>query len=100
MTHPHLLPLLNPPRPGRTVYTVSEFWAEYEHATPSRRRHLLGLSPGGAAALLGISRQAVHRAIDRGTLRATYIHDDHTGELRSVTVDMDSLREYADRNRP
>jgi hypothetical protein len=32
-----------------------------------------GPSPGGAAAELGVSRQAVHRAIDRGTLDAWYV---------------------------
>jgi hypothetical protein len=34
---------------------------------------VVGPSPGGAAAELGVSRQAVHRAIDRGTLDAWYV---------------------------
>lgn len=81
------------------TYTVSQFWAEYEGAPPAVHRRMTGLSPGAAASALGITRQAVHRAIDRGTLVAHYVYADDTGDLAWITVPMDSLREYALRNR-
>jgi hypothetical protein len=40
---------------------------------PKIREQACGPSPGGAAAELGMSRQAVHRAIERGTLVAWYV---------------------------
>lgn len=86
------------PRPGRMTYTVSQFWAEYEQSPPARQRRMLGLSPGAAAVVLGISRQSVHRAIDRGTLEAHYVYSDDTGELAWITVPIHSLQEYARRN--
>lgn len=45
--------------------------AETTHGDPSRVPN--GYSPGGAAVELGISRQAVHKAIRRGTLDAFHI---------------------------
>jgi len=80
------------------TYTVSQFWAEYDNAPPSKQRRMLGLSPGAAAIFLGITRQTVAEAIDRGTLDAHYVHHDEDGRLAWITVPMDSLREYARRN--
>jgi DNA-binding MarR family transcriptional regulator len=55
-----------------------------------------GLSPGGAAAELDISRQAVHRAIDRATLDAWYVSE--TGEEHGarcyVYVTTESVERY------
>lgn len=90
---------LNTPRPGRVTYTVSEYEAVLAGSTPRRRAEMLGHSPGKAAALAGISRQAIHRAIDRGTLDAFYVHDDATGELRWIVIPDYSLRDYIRRNR-
>lgn len=50
-----------------------------------------GPSPGGAAAELGMSRQAVHRAISRGTLDAWYVPD---GKEFYVYVTDESIRRY------
>lgn len=98
VSQPHSISL-NSPRPGRITYTVSEYEALLAASTPRRRIEMLGHSPGKAAALAGISRQAIHRAIDRGTLEAFYVHDDDTGDLRWVVIPDYSLRDYIRRNR-
>ena len=53
-----------------------------------------GPSPGGAAAILGISRQSVYRAITRGALRAYRVY--YPGETKDplVYVDSASLDSY------
>lgn len=81
------------------TYTVSQYEAALAAATPRRRAEMLGHSPGKAAQLAGISRQSIHRAIDRGTLDAFYVHDDDTGQLRWVVIPDYSLRDYIRRNR-
>jgi hypothetical protein len=55
-----------------------------------------GPSPGGAAVELGISRQAVHRAISRGTLDAWYVSTPTAsgGEGFYVFVTEESMRRY------
>ena len=60
------------------------------------RAELLGWSPGGAAAQLGISRQAVHKAIHRGDLDAIIINDDD-GKLRLFMIPDASLQAFAER---
>jgi hypothetical protein len=50
-----------------------------------------GPSPGGAAGELGMSRQAVHRAISRGTLDAWYVPD---GKEFYVYVTEESIKRY------
>lgn len=50
------------------------------------------LSPGGAAAELSISRQAVHLAIDRGYLDAWRVM--YCGELHSICVTPASVARY------
>lgn len=99
MTHPSPIFSLNPPRPGRVTYTVSQYEAVLFAASPSRRLSILGHSPGKAAQLLGISRQAVHDAIDRGALEAFYVHDDDTGHLRWVVIPDRSLQLYSARRK-
>ena len=51
-----------------------------------------GPSPGGAAAELGVSRQAVHRAVLRGTLDAWYVPTGHSGYFIYVTDE--SIKRY------
>lgn len=56
------------------------------------------VSPSFAAALAGISVQAIHRAIMRGTLKAD--RQQLPGVSRAwIAVDAHSLREYIKRNR-
>lgn len=87
-----------PPRPGRITMSVSQYQALYDDATPALRRKMLGHSPGAAAALAGISRQAIHKAIDRGTLQAYYVFHDEGGELAWILIPDDSLQAYIVRN--
>jgi predicted DNA-binding protein YlxM (UPF0122 family) len=56
-----------------------------------------GPSPGGAAARLGISRQAVHHAIKRGELDVLAIYDGL--RLNHYTISPESLQRYQDRLR-
>ena len=55
---------------------------------------LNGASPGGVAAELGISRQAVHKAIHRGDLDALIVQDDVTDELRLFMVLQPSIEAF------
>ena len=57
---------------------------------------LLGWSPGGAAGQLGISRQAVHKAIQRGDLDAVIVNGDD-GKLRMFMIPDASLKAFAER---
>jgi hypothetical protein len=41
-------------------------------------------SPGGAAALLGLTRQRVYQLIQDGRLRAWFVFDAHAGECQDV----------------
>lgn len=82
------------PRPGRITLGVAEYCAMYEAATPQARKQLLGHSPGVAAQLAGVSRQAIHKAIDTGRLEAYYVHSDRTGGLAMVLIPDESLRAY------
>ena len=94
MSQPRLSPSQNPPRPGRLTYSVSEYMAALDGKTGRSRISMLGHSPGKAAQLAGVSRQAIHEAIDRGSLDAYYVHDDETGKLRWVVVSDASLHRY------
>lgn len=58
---------------------------------------LSGPSPGGAAAELGISRQAVHAAIRRGTLDALAVYDGM--QLSHYTISQSSIQRYRSRLR-
>ena len=83
------------PQQGRINLGWSRYMAELEAAeSPSARRRLLGHSPGMASSIAGVSRQAIHDAIDRGNLTAFYIHDDDTGELRAILIPDESLQAY------
>lgn len=55
---------------------------------------LNGASPGGVAAELGISRQAVHKAVHRGDLDAVIVRDDRTDELVLFMIPEPSLEAF------
>lgn len=99
MTLRALSTVQNPPKPGRITLSVSEYHAMLDAATPRKRAELLGHSPGKAAQLAGISPQAIHQAINRGTLEAFEVRHDDTGELAWILVTDTSLRDYIQRSR-
>jgi hypothetical protein len=62
------------------------------------QKFAVGVPPPVAAQLAGITPQAIHRAILRGTLRAKRFQ--MPGSSRATTiVEVDSLRAYIARNR-
>ena len=71
-------------------------WHELVEQSDAERAKLLGWSPGGAAAQLGISRQAVHKAIHRGDLDAVIVNGDD-GKLQMFMIPDDSLKAFAER---
>jgi hypothetical protein len=96
---------LNPPSPksilgkkGKKTIT----WTKYEALLYSTfgtddYKRLQGPSPGGAAVDLDMSRQAVHRAIERGSLDAWYVYDGKIPglrQLRMINVTMESIERY------
>jgi len=52
-----------------------------------------GTSPGGVAAALGVSRQAVHDAINRDRIDAWRLVDDH-GRLLSILIPNEAVDHY------
>jgi hypothetical protein len=62
--------------------------------TSPNNRATNGPSPGGVAAELGITRQAVHQAIERGDLDAWRIVDDSTGRLRAIVIPYEAVLRY------
>ena len=74
-----------------------------EAPTPDLEDFSLGPSPGGAAAEVGVSRQAIHKAIHRGDLDVLAIYDGtrlshYTISRRSLAAYKDLLRERAARD--
>lgn len=55
---------------------------------------LSGTSPGGAAAELGITRQAVHKAVLRGDLDMIHVIDERTGKLVMNMIPPDSIKAF------
>jgi len=55
---------------------------------------LNGLSPGGVAGHLGVTRQAVHAAVKSGRLDAVRVSDG--GELRFILITNDSLQRFVE----
>lgn len=76
-----------------TVMTLDE-WTRAT-GSPSRveRERVNGPSPGGLAGKLGMSRQAIHSAIGRGTLDAVRIID-RQGNLRAIVIPEASARQF------
>jgi hypothetical protein len=58
------------------------------------------VSPGGAAALLGLSRQTIHTLLKRGELRA-FRSDEYDDQMRDtpkwVYIPLDDVEAYGDR---
>jgi len=69
-------------------------WEKLVTESAQERAKLLGWSPGGAAGELGITRQAVHKAIHRGDLDAVIINGED-GHLRAFMIPDASLRAFA-----
>ena len=71
--------------------------SRYEHAVAESKRYraelLGGSSPGAVARELGISRQAVHKAIHAGHLDALMLYADN-GELAAFLIPPASVDAY------
>lgn len=72
----------------------TKLWQKLTSESDAARAKLLGWSPGGAAAQLGISRQAIHKAIKRGDLDAVIVTNDRTGRLSMFMIPDDSLQAF------
>ena len=56
------------------------------------------VSPGGAAALLGVSRQTIHTLLKRGELRAFRSDEEEARDLpKWVYIPLDDIYAYGDR---
>jgi hypothetical protein len=56
------------------------------------------VSPGGAAALLGVSRQTIHTLLKRGELRAFRSDEEASRDLpKWVYIPLDDIYAYGDR---
>lgn len=73
-------------------HDIDEFHRKLHSAPPAERDLFLGLSPGGAAARLGISRPAVHQAVKRGSLKGFALTKN--GKLVAKIIPDRSLTEY------
>ena len=62
------------------------------HGKPAAAE-LNGLSPGGVASQLEISRQAVHQAVHRGDLDAIIVNDGN-GKLRMFMITASSIERF------
>jgi len=72
--------------------TMDEWTEACESANPAEQKDLIGASPGAVGVALGISRQAVHQAIQRGDLDAIRIEDN--GKLRAIMITPSSYQRY------
>ena len=55
------------------------------------------VSPGGAAALLGVSRQTVHTLLKRGQLRAFRSDEEEYDTPKWVYIPLDDIYAYGER---
>lgn len=75
-----------------TIWTI-ERYSEAIKATPADRLSSInGASPGGVAAKLGITRQAVHDAIKRGSLHAYKLVRE--GRVVAIIIPDDDVQHY------
>lgn len=70
-----------------------KLWEKLTSESQAHRAKLLGWSPGGAAAELGITRQAVHKAIRRGDLDAVIVNN-FEGQLTMFMIPDASLQAF------
>lgn len=76
-----------------TEITMQEFAENQTHLADSYSESMNGVSPGSAAAQFGVSRYAVHKAIERGTLEAfRIIHPD--GKLMAILIPQRAIDAY------
>jgi hypothetical protein len=75
--------------------TLARFEKLVEASERARAELLGGFSPGYVAGALGISRQAVHKAIHRGDLDAVMIMGDEDGKLKVFLIPEDSMLAFA-----
>jgi hypothetical protein len=73
--------------------TLKDWMKLAKRDTPDNYR-ANGPSPGGVASELGLTRQAVHKAIERGDLDAWRVVDDSTGKLRAIIITGKSLERW------
>jgi len=74
--------------------TVDE-WGELVNATPDGKLRFNGTSPGPAAAELGISRQALHKAIKANRLDAIRLVDIH-GNTTAIIIPSTEFQRFRD----
>lgn len=74
------------------THDIDEFHRKLHSAPPAERDLFLGLSPGGAAARLGVSRNAIYQAVKRGTLKGFALTQD--GKMVARIIPDRSLTEY------
>lgn len=61
---------------GERVITECKDWKAWEKLAEKKEMdEVLGMSPGGVAGRLGVSRQRVHQMIDEGCLDAVKVKD-------------------------
>jgi predicted DNA-binding protein YlxM (UPF0122 family) len=73
--------------------TLKQLATEIERDTALGRRISRAVSPGGVASDASVSRQAIHQAIQRGTLEAFRI-EDHRGNLCAILIPDDAIKAY------
>ena len=78
--------------------TVSQ-WQYLTSKSEAHLAELSGTSPGGAAAELGITRQAVHKAVLRGDLDMIHVVDDQRGKLVMNMIPAASLKAFKAKRR-
>lgn len=65
---------------GEGVITECKDWKAWEELAEKKEMdEVLGMSPGGVAGRLGVSRQRVHKMIDEGRLDAVKVKDRSMG---------------------
>lgn len=72
---------------------TQEQWAKLLHTTPDGQMTVNGVSPGPVAEQLGISRQALHKAIRANRLNAIRIKD-RKGRTTAVLIPGAEVRRF------
>jgi len=74
------------------IMTVDEWRKTLTRLPADKLVNFVGISPGGASQILGITRQGVHQAIQRDRLDAVRVERD--GNLVSINISLDSIEHY------
>jgi hypothetical protein len=78
--------------------TFPEWSKIFESLPENERDEWDGVSPGGAAGQLGVSRQRIHQLLTQGKLNAVELIDED-GTFRAFTVTAASIRRYQESDR-